>query len=100
MYRLGEAGRFQLVNSFHCVGGDTFAFRFETFDCDKFFGFNLQRITEAIVSSEYNFQARIVLVRQQNKAIVLILSQIVLLAVGTFKAETFQIWIILLVCII
>ena len=52
------------------------------------------------MTAKYNFQTRIVLVSQEDQTGILIFSQIVLLAVGTLKTETFQIWIVLLVGVI
>ena len=52
------------------------------------------------MSAEYHFQAGIKLVGQQDEAVILVFAQIVLLTVGTFEAETFQVRVILLVGII
>ena len=52
------------------------------------------------MSAEYHFQTGIELVGQQDEAVILVFAQIVLLTVGTFEAETFQVRVVLLVGII
>ena len=100
MFRFGEAGRFKFVDRIHGIGRDAFSFGFEPFDSYEFICIDIQRITEAVVSAKYNFQTRIVLIGQQDETDILILSQIVLFAVGGLEAETFQVRVILLIGII
>jgi len=50
--------------------------------------------------AEYDFQSGVVFIGQQDEAVILVFAQIVLLTVGTFEAETFQVRVILLVGII
>ena len=52
------------------------------------------------MTAEYNFQSRIIFVSQQDETIVLVLTQIVLLAVTYLETETFDVRITLLVGII